>query len=179
MFPIPPTIRYLEHYFKICFLFLQMTQRKQWDKVKMKGAVIAVKKKDMGFTQNIWCPEVNIKGLRKKGKKPLWKTFKNYWMYHWDASQFCLRVVGEVIGVLYNYGVFILRSNVFTARDLKRMAFKLAIRNNIVNIFSKDKKRAGRKLLRPFFKRHPTLSLRKPLPLSLQRIQGYLKRQCR
>ncbi|XP_046677400.1 MFS-type transporter clz9-like [Homalodisca vitripennis] len=59
-----------------------------------------------------------------------------------------------------------------TAKNIKRMAFQLAIRN-CPPFFAGNKKSAGRKWLRLFFKRHPELSLRKPQPLSLARIKGF------
>ncbi|KAJ4449784.1 hypothetical protein ANN_01188 [Periplaneta americana] len=60
-----------------------------------------------------------------------------------------------------------------TVKDLRRMAFQLAIRNSIKHPFSSTNKAAGRKWMRLFLKRHPQLSLRKPQPLSLARIQGF------
>jgi hypothetical protein len=59
-----------------------------------------------------------------------------------------------------------------TMKDLQRMAFQLAIRNNLPHRFSTEKV-AGRKLLRVFFKRHPELSVRRPQPLSVARIRGF------
>lgn len=45
-----------------------------------------------------------------------------------------------------------------TTKDLKRMTFQIAIRNNLPHPFSGKTKSAGRKWLRLFFKRHPALS---------------------
>lgn len=60
-----------------------------------------------------------------------------------------------------------------TAGDLSRMAYELAIQNNLPNLFSKDTKKAGRKWRHLFFKRHPELSMRKPQNLSMACIQVF------
>ena len=62
-----------------------------------------------------------------------------------------------------------------TRKDVQRMAFQLAIRNNIPHPFSANKKRAGRKWLKAFKRRHPLLSFRQPQPISIARAQGFTK----
>jgi hypothetical protein len=53
-----------------------------------------------------------------------------------------------------------------TTIDIKRIAFQLAIRNNLRHPFSTEEGKAGKKWLRNFLGRHPTLSLRKPQPVA-------------
>jgi len=62
-----------------------------------------------------------------------------------------------------------------TSKDLTRMAYQLAIRNNLSHPFSAEVKSAGRKWKRLFLKRHPILTIRKPENLSMVRIQGFSK----
>lgn len=149
-----------------------MSTRKQWDKVKMKSAVIAVKNKEMGLLKASKTYGVPRSTLKDYVKKPLEDIQKLLDVPLGRKPILPVELEDELVEYCMNmecsyYGL--------TARDLKRMAFQLAIRNNIANPFSKDKKSAGRKWLRLFFKRHPALSLRKPQPLSLARIQGFSK----
>lgn len=61
-------------------------------------------------------------------------------------------------------------------RDLKKLAFQLAVRNNISSFrFSRDKQSAGKKWLRNFLIRHPQLSFRCPQLISIARAQGFTK----
>src|ERR1700733_6794435 len=64
-----------------------------------------------------------------------------------------------------------------TPSDLKRLAFQLAMRNNIIHPFSKTKEMAGQAWLTSFLLRHPEISLRKPEPTSLTRAVGFNKPQ--
>ncbi|XP_072380494.1 uncharacterized protein [Diabrotica undecimpunctata] len=59
------------------------------------------------------------------------------------------------------------------ARDIKRLAFQLAIRNSLPHPFSGVKKSAGKKWLRLFLKRHPTLSMRTPQGMSCARVNSF------
>lgn len=149
-----------------------MSQRKTWDRVKMKEAVTAVKNKEMGLlkaSKIFDVPRSTLKDYVKKpvediqelievplGRKPiLSKELED------ELVDYCLQMESSYYGL--------------TSRDLRRMAFQLAMRNNIPHPFSAEKESAGRKWQRLFFKRHPALVFRKPQPLSLARIQGFTK----
>lgn len=58
-------------------------------------------------------------------------------------------------------------------RDIKHMAFQLAISNNLKHPFNVSKKSAGKKWLRAFLHRHPELSIRTPQATSAARIKGF------
>lgn len=136
----------------------------------MREAVLAVKRKEMGLlkaSKTFNVPRSTIKDYVKKteeelekllevplGRKPVLPS-----EIEDELVEYCLQMEVSFYGL--------------TARDVKRMAFHLAMRNNIPHPFSNEKKSAGRKWLRLFFKRHPALSLRKPQPLSLARIRGF------
>lgn len=65
-----------------------------------------------------------------------------------------------------------------TLYDVRKMAYELAIRNNIPakqHRFNEEKKIAGKDWLQGFRKRHPNLSLRSPEPTSMARAQGFTK----
>lgn len=135
-----------------------MSQRKKWDKVKMKEAVVAVKNKEMGLlkaSKTFNVPRSTLKDYVKKpmeeietrlcvplGRKPILPPDLEQ-----QLLEYCLMMEKSYYGL--------------TSRDLRRMAFQLAIRNNIANPFSSDKQSAGRKWQRLFFKRHPSLTFRK------------------
>ena len=59
--------------------------------------------------------------------------------------------------------------------DIRRMAFQLAIRNNLKHPFSTLSKQAGKKWLKGFLLRHPELSFRKPQNISVARVQAFTK----
>jgi len=59
--------------------------------------------------------------------------------------------------------------------DLRKLAFQLAVRNNVDHQFNKSKELAGKKWMRLFMKRHPSLSLRQPESTSYARATGFNK----
>lgn len=62
-----------------------------------------------------------------------------------------------------------------TYKDLSKLVFEFADKNNIKNPFNKDKKRAGIKWLKGFLKRNPRISLRMPENTSAARAQAFNK----
>jgi len=54
-----------------------------------------------------------------------------------------------------------------------RLAYQLAVRNEIKNRFCKRNEKAGRKWLKNFLCRHPQISVRTPEGLSLSRASGF------
>jgi hypothetical protein len=75
---------------------------------------------------------------------------------------------------LVNY-CLLMEGNFFRLKikDVKRMAFQLAIRNNLRHPFCAEEGKDGKKWLRNCFCRHPTLSLMKPRPTAAARIKGF------
>lgn len=149
-----------------------MSQRKKWDKLKMKQAVLAVKNKEIGLlkaSKTFEVPRSTLKDYVKKpieeiqtlldvplGRKPILSP-----QLEDELLEYCLTMERSYYGL--------------TSNDLRRMAFQLAMRNNIPHPFSNVIKTAGRKWVRLFIKRHPALTFRKPQTLSLARIQGFSK----
>ena len=54
-----------------------------------------------------------------------------------------------------------------------RLAYQLAVRNEIKTRFCKRNEKAGRKWLKNFLHRHPQISVRTPEGLSLSRARGF------
>jgi hypothetical protein len=57
--------------------------------------------------------------------------------------------------------------------DVMRLAYQLAIRNEIKNRFCKRNEKAGRKWSKNFLRRHPQTSVRTPEGLSHSRARGF------
>lgn len=148
-----------------------MTSRRKWNKADMLNAVTAVQEKKLGYKRAarlysvpratlkdyVKSPQDAIEKLKTKLGRP--STLPPH--VEDELKKYCLQMDSHFYGL--------------TAGDLSRMAYELAIRNNLPNPFSKDTKKAGRKWIRLFFKRHPELSMRKPQNLSMARIQGFSK----
>lgn len=149
-----------------------MAQRKTWDRVKMKNAIMAVKNKEMGTlraSKEFGVPRSTISDYVKKPVEVLDVLLNS------PLGRKTI-LLPEAEGELVEYCLLMEKSFYeLTASDLKRMVFQLAIRNNIKHPFSESKKSAGRKWMKLFFQRHPGLSLRKPQPLSLARTRGFTK----
>lgn len=64
-----------------------------------------------------------------------------------------------------------------TPKNLRRLAFDFAEKNNVQNQFNKQFQIAGKDWLRGFFKRHPSLALRQPTSTSIARAMGFNKPQ--
>ncbi len=60
-------------------------------------------------------------------------------------------------------------------RDIKSMAFQLALRNRIPHPFSTTSKMAGKKWLKGFLRHHPELRFRKPQSITMARVQAFTK----
>lgn len=148
------------------------TKRKQWSSENMKRAIVAVRSKEMGLLRASKIYEVPKSTLKDKvnsgeadinklisvklGRKPI--------------------LGGDIESALVKYCLEMeCRFYGLTAKDIKRMAFQLAERNNLYHPFKKTDESAGWKWLRSFMKRHPQISLRKPQPTSLKRIKGFTK----
>lgn len=147
-----------------------MAPRKQWDPDRMKNAVKAVRKKEMGSfkaSRIFNVPQTTLERYVKMsdkedgsaspnsiGRKPtLCKDIEE------DLSKYCVIMEDKFYGL--------------TTRDVRSMAFKLATLNGVNHRFSKKSELAGRKWLKGFFKRNRHLSVRTPQGLSFGRAKGF------
>ncbi|CAH1974111.1 unnamed protein product [Acanthoscelides obtectus] len=60
-------------------------------------------------------------------------------------------------------------------RDVRKLAFELATRNNLKHNFNTDKRMAGKKWYYGFMSRHKEISLRQPEKTSMARAAGFSK----
>lgn len=62
-----------------------------------------------------------------------------------------------------------------TTKDLKALAYNLAVKNNKPHPFNVQKQEAGKDWIQGFLDRHPELSIRKPESTSAARAAGFNK----
>ena len=145
-------------------------KHKQWDPEDMKEAINAVRGGEMGYlkaSKLFFVPKSTLEDYVKQsdktpeelvavpiGRKPvLSPEMEN------DLVSYCLEMDRRYYGI--------------SIADIKRLAYQIALRNGIQHPFSQKTGAAGKKWLKGFFKRHPTLSLRKPQGISKARIKGF------
>lgn len=144
-------------------------KHKKWNPNDMIGAINAVRSKQMGYlkaSKTFGVPKGTVERYAKSNKTPeelvglsigrkpvLSPELEN------ELVQYALSMEERFFGL--------------RARDVKRLAFQLAIRNNLAHPFNGENKSAGKKWLRLFFKRHPQLSMRTPQGMSAARIKGF------
>lgn len=149
-----------------------MPPRKTWDPVAMVKAITAVRDKEMGYkaaAKVYSVPRATLKDYVKSdltpkecvrskfGRKPVFSAELEK-----SLVQYCLDMEEHYYGL--------------TISDLRRLAYQLAIKNQVPNPFSSEAKAAGKKWVRLFFKRHPELSLRLPQNLSMARAKGFTQK---
>uniref|UniRef100_A0A1B6ME32 HTH CENPB-type domain-containing protein n=1 Tax=Graphocephala atropunctata TaxID=36148 RepID=A0A1B6ME32_9HEMI len=135
-----------------------MLQRKSWNRENMKEAVYSVKNKEMGIlkaSKRFGVPKTTLSSYVKKPVEELHK---------WLESS-CLGrkpvLSDKIEDELVEYCLTMEKSHHgLSAKDVKRMAFQLALRSNIHHPFSVKKQSAGNKWLRLFLERHPSLSIK-------------------
>ncbi|KAJ0172500.1 hypothetical protein K1T71_011639 [Dendrolimus kikuchii] len=144
-------------------------KRITWDPEQMKKAIEAVRTKTMGYkkvVKTFFLPRSTLKRLLKDsqesldllvhkllGRKPILPSFLEEKLVEYILFMECRY-----------YGL--------TRMDIRKMAFQLALKNNIGNNFMNEV--AGRAWLDHFLRRHKdVLSLRRPIGTSYARAQGF------
>lgn len=147
-------------------------RRKIWNKQAMINAIIAVREKTMGLKKAVKVfsvPKTTLQRFvhqteysaeeiveKKLGRKPVLPTNLEE-----QLVQYLLLMESKYYGL--------------TRRDVKVMAFQLAVRNNVKHPFG-AKEEAGRAWLDHFLCRHKDrLSIRKPTGTSISRANGFNK----
>ena len=146
-------------------------KRKAWDKDNMNRAVEAVVSKEMGYLKaaRYFCvPQTTLERYVKQrresgseevttklGRKPVFPPDLES-----DLVRHCLLMEERFFGV--------------TRADLRRLAYRLAVANNIRNKFNDKSESAGKKWLQGFLKRHAsTLSVRIPQGIAMSRVKSF------
>nr|XP_049698141.1 jerky protein homolog-like [Helicoverpa armigera] len=144
-------------------------KRKTWDHNAMIQAVNAVRRNEMGYlraAKQFSVPKGTLERYVKKdvhaedlvqvrmGRRPALPIDLEA-----ELESYCKEMDRRFYGL--------------RLQDIKYMAFQLAIKNNLRHPFSVTKASAGKKWLRGFLRRHPTLSIRTPEAVSAARVKGF------
>lgn len=147
-------------------------KRRAWDPQAMVQAVAAIKEKKMGYlkaskTYNV--PRSTLEDYVKHKTKDIQALL--------ETKLGRKSVLGNDLETQLVKYCEVMEERFFGLKiqDIKQLAFQLAIKNNIEHPFPLSKGAAGKKWLRNFLKRHPTLSVRKPHSVSLSRAKGFTK----
>ncbi|KAJ8968235.1 hypothetical protein NQ317_011351 [Molorchus minor] len=147
----------------------EMPKRKAWDPIRMKAAVQAMRNKEMGSfkaSRVFGVPQTTLERYAKNdtpadeivrtkmGRSPILPEDLEQ-----ELVRYCLQMEQKFFGL--------------SRKDVRCMAYQLAIRNNLKNPFSKEKEQAGKKWLKNFMKRHRELSVRTPQGISYVRAKGF------
>lgn len=147
-------------------------KRRTWDQDAMIQAIAAVKNKKMGFLK-----------ASKHFQVPR-STLENYVNHKSkDVEQLLSTKLGrkpalgaEIENELVEYcKIMDQRFYGLTIRDIRQVAFQLAVKNDINHPFGLTTGLAGKKWLYNFLRRHPEISLRSPQSISFARAKGFTK----
>lgn len=153
--------------------YKRKTSRQSWDEENMKQAIQKLKNKEMGFrkaSEIYGVPKTTLKrrfdryketdDLDKAVEKKLGRFDQ---VFNKEQERELVSYLKDMESRLYG----------LTSKDLKKLAYDLAERNNLSHNFDHDTKMAGRYWLENFLKRNPDLSFRKPEATSAARAAGF------
>ncbi|XP_071849890.1 uncharacterized protein [Apostichopus japonicus] len=150
--------------------YKRRSNRNSWDSKAMENAIAAVSRGEMGLKRASKAFEVPKTTLRRRVKGT------NIYAKQGDKSLGRLKPTfpPEIEEELVSY-IIRMEEMMFgtTTTDIRRLAYQLAVRNQIPNKFDDDKEIAGLDWLAGFMKRHPQLSLRTPEATSAARARGF------
>lgn len=150
-----------------------MPQRKKWNADDMERAITEVRSGSMGYKKAATAfnvPRTTLFRLSsKKDQTPAQASISNLGRRPVFSPELEKRLVDYIIIMEKKfYGL--------TRRDIKRLAYQLAVVNDLPNPFSKQNETAGRKWLDLFIKRHKdVITVRKPTGTSFNRAKGFNK----
>lgn len=146
--------------------------RQTWDREAMKNAILAIRENRMGYLKaakffNV--PKTTLIRLSKNRDLPL-ERLTNIKLGRRAVLPDNLEVE------LVNY-ILTMEQTGFglTRRDIKSIAYQVAVRNNLSNPFSRQNNSAGKTWLKLFLARHSNLSFRRPTGTSIARLKGFNK----
>ncbi|KAI4468483.1 tc5 transposase dna-binding domain [Holotrichia oblita] len=146
------------------------TKRKKWDAVMMMRAVKAVRNREMGYKKAAKYFEVP-KGTLERYVKNSEKTVESLVNVRMGRKP---TLPQHLEDLLVKYCVEMdSRFYGLRRRDIKKMAFQLAIKNGLNHPFSYRQQCAADKWLKGFLRRHTQLSLKKPQGTSFARVKGF------
>ncbi|CAG4984225.1 unnamed protein product [Parnassius apollo] len=141
-------------------------KRKEWDKVNMKNATEAVRTQRMGYknaAQVFNVPRTTLFRFCHTNEPNIDCRFGRKTVLGPDIEHMLVQYVKQMDKLYFG----------LTRNDVKRMAYQLAIKNNLKHPF--NNRTATRKWLKGFLARHKVLSLRQPTGTSFARVKGFTK----
>nr|CAI5867355.1 unnamed protein product [Callosobruchus analis] len=159
--------------------YKRKTESGDWSEESMKNAVNAVVKREMGYklaAKTYSVPQTTLERKVKAArvaledpaasatsvKVPLGlkrRTFSDD-----EEKELCNYIV-DMGSRLYG----------LTPKDLRALAYTLAVKNGKQHFFNSEKQKAGKDWVQEFLSRHPELSIRKPERTSAARAAGFNK----
>lgn len=156
--------------------YKRKTNRASWSEEAMKNAIIAVKEENMSYgkaAEAFHIPKTVLyrhccgmlkmsagdNNLHKKvlgSKRPVLTM---------EQEKLLVEYLKKMDDVFYG----------LTIMDLQKLVFQYAEKNKIPHVFNKERGLAGRDFIESFLKRNPSLSLRKPQGVALNRVFGLNK----
>lgn len=145
-------------------------KRKTWDKAAMVRAIHCVRSGEMGYLKASKYFQIPKRSLERYVK---------------DKNRTPEELVGVCLGrkpvlskelenQLVNYCIGMEeRFYALRSKDIRSLAFQLALRNGLKHPFNINISSAGKKWLRAFLKRHPVLSMRTPQGISAARVKAF------
>lgn len=143
-------------------------KRQQWDEHDMRQAIQNIQAHNMGFKLAARTFNVPKTTLRRR----LAKQDSSKGDLGGRKAIFSKAIEEEIANHIIDMET---RFFGLTSKDLRRMVFEVAEKNQIQHGFNREKKLAGWKWVRGFLKRNPRISMRSPESTSLARAQAFNK----
>ena len=154
------------------YSYKRKTTRQSWSKASMNTAINAVKTKQCGYLKASLIYNVpkstlerRAKGLNKVAKGGTKILGNNKMSLPLELEDKLAEYVLHMEECLFG----------LTCTDVRKMAYELAVRNNLPHAFNTDKEIAGYHWFYGFLRRHPSISLRKPENTSVHRSRSFNK----
>lgn len=165
----------------VCFSMVKTYKRKtnrgEWAEESMEKAVKAVLEEKMGYmlaAKTFSVPQTTLERKVKKARENLAlspsKSIKVKVSLGPKQPVFTEKEEDELCGYILDMET---RLYGLTAKDLRALAYNLAVKNNKVHPFNVQKQEAGKDWFQGFLNRHPDLSIRKPESTSAARAAGF------
>lgn len=150
--------------------YVRKSARGTWDPKKMLEAIDKVKSRSMSLreaSQTFQVPKSTLARRVLEKNKVVSGAMKHLGRHVQSLSDdFEAELVRYVKEMESRYfGI--------TCTDLRKIAYQLAEKNNVVHQFNREKETAGKKWLRNFLCRNPSIALRQPEATSYARATGF------
>lgn len=160
--------------------YQRKTDRGKWSEEDMMKAVLEVTNNRMGCkraAESFGVPQTNLeRKVKKFNKAEDFNKIPTEYKFKEKLGPISTIFSIEEEKELVNY-IKLMENRLFglNTKDLRKLAYQLAERNNKKHSFNDLKKEAGKDWVRAFLKRNPTLSIRKPEATSIARAMAFNK----